>query len=171
MQITKETSPRLKGSRGRKQRQRMRLQAKFKSLLASIPQLEVVGGDPYFQSLLDNLSKQPPSAIPVQVIAAGAPMTIVGVPERIWMKPEPMSVLLKAKHRMLEQHRNCILVPQDAIQSNPPAAVKLAELYRRHPDALANLGRTSCPSQHLHDPVGCAAHMMVAGKPCPQVLH
>lgn len=171
MQITKSTSSRLKGSRSRKQRQRMRLQAKFKSLLASIPQLEVVGGDPYFQSLLDNLSKQPPSAIPVQVIAAGAPITIVGVPERIWMKPEPMSVLLKAKRSMLAQKRRCILVPQDAIQSNPPAAVKLAQLYLQHPDAFVDLGRTTCPSQHLHDPIGCAAHMMVAGKPCPEVLH
>lgn len=171
MQITKASLPRLSGTRGRKRRQRMRLQAKFKSLLASIPHLEVLGGDRYFKTLLDSFSKQPPSAVPVQVISAGSPVTIVGVPNRIWMKPGPMSVLLKAKNRMLEERRNCILVPQDAIQSNPAAVVKLAELYRRHPDALADFGRSSCPSQHVHDPIGCAAHMMVAGQPCPQVIH
>lgn len=159
----------LASPRRRKKRQRKRLHSKFKSLLAGIPDLVVIGGDPLFQALLSGLTNQPPTTVNFQVISRGSPVTVVGVPTRIWVNPRAMGMLMKTKQRMLEFQRTCILVPQAAMNAEPavvadPEVVK--QLFSVDVDRAVE---SSCAPQRGHDPVGCRVHLIVSGQPCPSV--
>ena len=116
--------------RRRKKRQHKRLQSKFKSLLAGIPDLVVIDRDPLFQALLCGLTNQPPTTVNFQVISRGSPVTVVGVPTRIWANPKAMAILMRVKQRMLELHRTCVLLPQGAINAEPTLLADPAVIQR-----------------------------------------
>jgi len=163
--------PEQSAPRNRKKRQRKRLQSKFKTFLQSLPDLVVVDRDPLFQALLGSLTKQPPSIVNFQVITRGSPVTVVGVPTRIWINPQAMAILMKVKHRMLEYHRTCILLPQGAINAKPtqladPTVIK--QLFSVEED---HTGEGTCAPQSWHDPVGCRVHLIMSGQPCPSSLN
>lgn len=155
------------GPRCRKRRQRHRLQSKFKCLLENIVDLAMVGPDPFFQALLSGMTKQPPSVVAYQVIARETPITVVGIPTRIWTNPKAMSVLMKVKRRMNERHRSCVLLPQDAIQALPAMAANYDAMHRLFSADVDPTALGGCDRHRAHDPVGCFAYMMASGQPCP----
>ena len=140
--------------RSRKKRQRKRLQSKFKSLLASVPDLVVIDRDPLFQTLLGSLTKQPPTIVNFQVISRGSPLTVVGVPTRIWVNPKAMRILMKVKQRMLEFHRTCILLPQGAINAKPAQVADPAVIKQLFSVEEGRAGESKCPPQREHDQHG-----------------
>lgn len=155
------------GPRCRKKRQRHRLQSKFKSLLEDVVDLAIVGPDPFFQALLRGMTQQPPTVVAFQVIARETPITIVGVPTRIWVNPKAMAVLMQVKRRMRERHRSCVLLPQDAIHAVPAMAANYEAMHRLFSVDVDPVAIGSCDPNRAHDPVGCFAYMMASGQPCP----
>jgi hypothetical protein len=152
-----------KPARRRKKRQRTRIQTQVKSLLATIPDLVILGKDPLFQSVLDTITKQPPTIVSFQVVAAGVPLMVVGVPDGIWVKPKSMALLIKVKDRMTEMQRDCVLFPQGAIgPDHHRKDMTVLDLF----SCDTAVGPYGCSPR---DPVGCIKYV-VASKTCRQEL-
>lgn len=114
--------------RCRKKRQRNRILNAVRQLFASLPDVEVLGEDRLFTALLKDSGINPPLTAPCQMLISGRPLTIVAIPDRLWIKPAPMARIANARNRMDELGRWCILVRQSTLYSGTIAEMDTAEV-------------------------------------------
>lgn len=100
--------------RRRKKSQRRRLVDALNRILEDIPEIVSAGEDRVFGALLKGISEEPPAVAACRVLLPEKIATLVLVPDRLWIKQEPMNLLNQAKSRMEELGMSCILVPQHA---------------------------------------------------------
>ena len=104
-----------KPPRRRKKRQRQRLLSAFKLLAEGESRVTLLGEDPLFKALLLDLGGDPPTTASCQLLFDNVPITVVGIPDRLWTKPIPMGRLVRVRNRMEHLGRRCILLPQSAL--------------------------------------------------------
>lgn len=118
MLLEQETeSPIKKQRRSRKKRQGERLLSDLKNVLSRDRKVIVLGEDDLFKALLKDPGCEAPVSAPCQILFNQTPLTVVGVPDRLWVKSVPRGKLLRTRKRMEELGRRCILVPQSALAS------------------------------------------------------
>jgi hypothetical protein len=99
----------------------------------------------------------------------GRPVTLVGVPSRLWYRPHSMKALQKLKASMERCGRCCVLLPQRAISAleSPDAqeqkARMLIELIR---DPFQMGIDQACCFRRGGDPIGCRAMQLLTGDDC-----
>lgn len=116
MLFNQETMHPAKRPRQRKKHQRSRIHAALKQMLEGNVHITLLGEDMLFLALLADHDGEPPTAAACQVLFKNIPITIVGIPDRIWISPVPLARLKRASTRMEELGRHCILLPQSAIR-------------------------------------------------------
>ena len=153
----------LKLPRRRKKRQRQRLLSAFKLVAEGESRITLLGEDPLFKALLLDMGGDPPTTAPCQLLLDNVPITVVGVPDRLWVKPIPMGRLVRVRNRMEELGRRCILLPQSAL--GPDRLDKhalhgmLQALLGDVPDHSWNSPNEVTPRRPAHpfpDPIACA---------------
>lgn len=116
MLFKQDTAPApLKPPRRRKKRQRQRLLSAFKLIAEGESRVTLLGEDPLFKALMLDLGGTPPTTASCQLLFDNVPITVVGVPDRLWIKPIPMGRLVRVRNRMEDLGRRCVLLPQSTL--------------------------------------------------------
>lgn len=136
MLLEKESEPSCKRQRrSRKKRQGERLLSTLKTTLARDGKVTVLGEDMLFKALLNDPGCDTPISATCQILFNQTPLTVVGVPDRLWNKSVPREKFFRTRKRMEDLGRRCILLPQSALgylatgSSDQPSALHLAFDY------------------------------------------
>lgn len=160
------------GRRGSRSRQlRRRLSGKLFNILGGSDEVVVVGPDPLLAHYTRAEGLDPESLATCQVLVDGTPLTVVGVPNRIWYGSDMLGVH-RVKQAMLASGRMCILVPQRALDGM--LGKRSEPIADRDPHVLVQAIRTApllrdtdaCRYGRGHDPAGCLAVELATGTPC-----
>lgn len=158
-------------SEARSRQLRRRLSGQLFNILGESKEVVVVGSDPLLVHYTRAEGLDPESLAACQILIDGAPVTIVGVPNRIWYG-SVMRDVHRVKRNMLASGRSCILVPQRALEGI--ARLHSRPIAERDPQILLQAIRTApllrdidaCRYGRGHDPVGCLAVELATGTPC-----
>ena len=138
--------------------------------LAPLAGVAVVGSDPLVTHFALSKGLEPASLAACQAMLDGKPVTLVGVPSRLWYRPQSMERLLGLKAAMEACGRSCILLPQRAIamlergDAREQRARTLIELIR---DPVGMGVDRACCTGQAGDPIGCRAMQLLTGSDCP----
>ncbi|MBU1336908.1 MAG: hypothetical protein KJ944_10020 [Alphaproteobacteria bacterium] len=137
--------------------------------LGRLKGVSVVGSDPLVAYFANSLELEPASLAACQAMLDDRPVTLVGVPSRLWYRPQAMERLLRMKAAMEKCGRSCILLPQRAIamldrgDTRQERARMLIELIR---DPVGMGIDRACCNQRPGDPIGCRAMQLLTGNDC-----
>lgn len=137
--------------------------------LAALSDVAVVGADPLVTYFAVSLELEPASLAACQAMLDGKPVTLVGVPSRLWYQPDAMERLLALKTEMQKCGRSCVLLPQRAItmlesREARDQRVKLLIDLIRDPTRMG--GDRACSAHKNGDPIGCRAMQLLTGNDC-----
>lgn len=150
---------------------RRRLSAQLFIILRESKEVVVIGADPLLIHYTRAEGLDPESLATCQILIDGAPLTVVGVPNRIWYGAA-MRDVHRVKQIMLASGRSCILVPQRALDGI--ARTHSGSIEDRDPQILVQAIRMApglrdidaCRHGRGHDPAGCLAVELATGTPC-----
>jgi hypothetical protein len=159
------------GAGSRSRQLRRRISAQLFGILRESKEIVVIGPDPLLIHYSRAEGLDPESLATCQILIDGSPLTVVGVPNRIWYGAV-MRDVHRVKRNMLASGRSCILVPQRALEGI--ARLHSRPIANRDPQILLQAIRTApllrdidaCRYGRGHDPVGCLAVELATGTPC-----
>lgn len=115
--------------RSRRAKVRERITRSIRQHLSAVPRAVILRADDYFEAVLASECRTPPPTLAtVQFILHGAPLTVVGVPDRVWANATSMAPIKQAAKRAEKFGRVCILLPHSGIDA-------IAGLRPEHPVA------------------------------------
>lgn len=137
--------------------------------LARTGEVAVIGSDPLVAHFAIALGLDPASLATCQAMLDGRPITLIGVPSRIWFRADAMKLLHLLKASMEKCGRPCALLPQRAI-----ATLERGEAGEHHARTLIELIRDPIGmgveqawcSRQGGDPIGCRAMQLLTGGDC-----
>lgn len=138
--------------------------------LTQVEDVAVVGSDPLLVHFALGAGIEPGAIATCQALIENRPVTLVGVPSRLWYSRDAMQRLQRVKASMEDCGRPCILLPQGAVTvlgegngSLGNRARLLIELIL-HPEAMG-LDEDCAPRGC--DPIGCRAAELLSSVDCP----
>jgi hypothetical protein len=129
----------------------------------------VIGSDPLVAYFAVPLGLEAASLATCQAMLDERPVTLIGVPSRLWFRSDAMQLLVSLKASMEKCGRPCVLLPQRAIvmlgrrEAREQRAKVLIELIR---DPIGMGVDQACYSRHDGDPIGCRAMQLLTGSDC-----
>jgi hypothetical protein len=133
-------------------------------VLSSLRDVVVLGDDPLVSYAVKKAGTDAEDIVVRQVLVADMPITILGVPRKIWFRSARMARLQRAQRLLGKLGRRCVVIPQTAFDGlGDDAAARVMDAALHISDVPAD---KSCPSHHRHDPVGCFAHLLATGLVC-----
>lgn len=151
---------------------RRQLSAHLFDALAKVERVAVVGSDPLLAHFAARVGIHPDSIASCQALLDNKPVTLVGVPSRLWYSQDAMTRLQRVKATMRACGRACFLLPQRAIyalaerdgrESPTDRATLLVELIS-NPERLGI--DEACCTPEGSDPIGCRAAQLLTGTDC-----
>lgn len=136
---------------------------------AQLSGVAVIGSDPLVGYFATPLGLEPSSLAICQAMLDQRPVTVIGVPSRLWFRSDAMKLLVSLKASMEKCGRPCVLLPQRAISMLDRRDVReqrakvLIDLIR---DPMGMGVDQECCSRHECDPIGCRAMQLLTGSDC-----
>lgn len=141
--------------------------------IARTPGVAVIGTDPLVNYFATTAGLEATSLATCQAFLDDVgPVTIIGVPTRLWYRREAMDRLHRLKAYMESCGRSCFLIPQPAVvmldrdDDETPSGKRVEVLIEliRNP---AGMGVDHpCCRHGLGDPIGCRAMRLLTGADC-----
>lgn len=141
--------------------------------MSGTPGVAVIGSDPLVSYFATIAGLEAASLATCQAfLEPVGPVTIVGVPTRLWYRKDSMDRLRRMKASMETCGRFCVLIPQSAIvmldrageDGHPGRRVEVLLGLIRDPDGMG-IAHPGC-EEDCGDPVGCQALRLLGGSDC-----
>lgn len=151
---------------------RRKLSSRLFDALAEVDDVAVVGSDPLLAHFASTAGIRPDAIATCQALLDDRPVTLVGVPSRLWYSQDAMQRLRRVKESMAACGRSCFLLPQRAIAALGRHGDRLSTVERarllveliQHPERMG-IDEACCVPDGC-DPVGCRAAQLLTGSDC-----